>query len=907
MSLRHLVLLLCASLVFIACGKDEQPAEEKNNETNPLRTCDDLQCDANEDCDEQADEPVCTCRPGFQREGANCVEVIIECASDDECHPQAACFDDRCRCIDGWRGDGQMCIEPDPCDDFYCSTNAYCQSDDGTPRCVCVEGQNCEPTDFCALPGRCHNPNAECISEPDDFRCECADGYTGDGERCSRLVDCVNDADACHGEATCVQTNDGSACVCGDGLAGDGLECAETGFAKIVAANSRVCGLRASGAMYCWGAFVPSEATAGPVTDFYQPRPLQEPDHETWRDLWVSDHHVCGLRDDQRAYCWLTNKWMPFGDGPWQMLAPHNTKVCGLDMEGEIWCVSSSRLGELHNYDPDEEPTRIDADGPWVDVARFDDMMCAIRDDGSLWCQGNHAFEEWGAADETMTQVATEADWRSVVVAVRGGCGIRGEGRLFCWGTRSAFDGGVTIYRHFIDDDEDWESVSLGSGATCGRKQDGRVLCWGSNLWGERGDDRYETQLTPVEIPGSWTAHSIGRDVACGLDSQGAAHCMGHGYAGQVGTGSTGIHLSPARVTGSGWQSVATGEANMCAIRDGGDLRCTGSNLAGQNGHLVVHTQVPTAVSGSSWTQVSAGPQHTCAVRENGSLWCMGANRDGRLGLGEDARPGPGIHRVGDDDDWQHVAVGGVISCAIKTDRTLWCWGQNTNYQLGLGDEETRFVPTRVGEDDDWRHVSIAPTVREHEEGRACAIKTDDSLWCWGIFYLDGGAHNSVVIDAPQPFGQDSWSQVKVGRQGICGIKTDGTLWCWGFTYREGLAHSDLLTPGDFISLSDDAGWESLSVGYSHTCAIRGGGELWCWGDNALGQLGQGSILLENPTLFPQPRRVESATDWTAVAASANFTCGIRTDDTLWCWGSDRDGQLGLGTAWYTAPQRVVD
>ena len=103
----------------------------------------------------------------------------------------------------------------------------------------------------------------------------------------------------------------------------------------------------------------------------------------------------------------------------------------------------------------------------------------------------------------------------------------------------------------------------------------------------------------------------------------------------------------------------------------------------------------PISKGGRAWAKIATGAHHTCAVRTDRSLWCWGWNANGQLGLGDRAnRLVP--TRVGTDQNWAHVALGAYHTCAVRTDRSLWCWAENFAGQLGLGDTTDRLVPSRV-------------------------------------------------------------------------------------------------------------------------------------------------------------------------------------------------------------------
>ena len=96
--------------------------------------------------------------------------------------------------------------------------------------------------------------------------------------------------------------------------------------------------------------------------------------------------------------------------------------------------------------------------------------------------------------------------------------------------------------------------------------------------------------------------------------------------------------------------------------------------------------------------------------------------------------------------------------------------------------------------------------------------------------------------------------------------------------------------------------WQSVSTGADHGCGIQTDNTLWCWGYNKVGALGLG----DTEDRFV-PTRVGQDSDWAMVRAGRSHTCGIRTDHTLWCWGYNIKGQLGLGdTVERHKPRQVV-
>ncbi len=110
------------------------------------------------------------------------------------------------------------------------------------------------------------------------------------------------------------------------------------------------------------------------------------------------------------------------------------------------------------------------------------------------------------------------------------------------------------------------------------------------------------------------------------------------------------------------------------------------------------------AHTGRVWATVSGGYWHTCGIRLDHTLWCWGNNKNGQLGLGDNTRRDVPT-QVGTDADWAGLDAGYNNTCATRTDQTLWCWGWNHYGQLGVGDTTDRTTPTQVGTGTEWAQL----------------------------------------------------------------------------------------------------------------------------------------------------------------------------------------------------------
>jgi alpha-tubulin suppressor-like RCC1 family protein len=292
------------------------------------------------------------------------------------------------------------------------------------------------------------------------------------------------------------------------------------------------------------------------------------------------------------------------------------------------------------------------------------------------------------------------------------------------------------------------------------------------------------------------------------------------------------------------------------------------------------------AISGN-WSLIAAGQYHTLALKTNRVLWAWGVNWSGRLGLGDSInRLTPS--QVGTGTDWSVVAAGQSHSIALKTSGTLWAWGNYTYGQLGLGLGNTidRNTPSQVNSQTDWSAVVCRKL-------HTFAIKTDRTLWAWGYnYYAQLGLGNSIDRNTPTAVGtQSDWSGIAAGIYHTLGFKDNGTIWSWGNYPYGALGLGDFEPRNTPSQIGIDSDWSNtITAGLYYSFARKTNGTLWAWGNNSYGQLGLGDTINRNT-----PSQVGMGTDWSVVVAGESHTIALKTNTTLWAWGLNSVGQLGLG------------
>ncbi|MDQ3032839.1 MAG: hypothetical protein M3Y87_10505, partial [Myxococcota bacterium] len=347
------------------------------------------------------------------------------------------------------------------------------------------------------------------------------------------------------------------------------------------------------------------------------------------------------------------------------------------------------------------------------------------------------------------------------------------------------------------------------------------------------------------------------------------------------------------------------GSAHACAATDGAIVSCWGANDAGQIGlgtideppFVPVPTRVEDGDPASFIQALAGGADTTCVLRGNSSWTCWGSHWFGQLGDGMTGVTGvPTTTTTG----LELVDLSGASTyCGIARDGAIWCWGYNARGQLGRGVEtHHEATPGRVGDRNDWRAIDA-------DGLHTCAIRNDDTLWCWG--YNDSGelglghSENRAVPERPGcAAGQsatcfDDWASVANGEFHTCALRRDGSLWCWGGNGNGQLGLGMIGTEESAPRRVGESRWTLVEAGPRNTCAIAEDGSLWCWGPGSAGQIGDGARETRSvPSRVLDP---PSGERWEGVAIGAQHTCGIRSDRSVWCWGANAEGQLGIGAA----------
>jgi alpha-tubulin suppressor-like RCC1 family protein len=321
-----------------------------------------------------------------------------------------------------------------------------------------------------------------------------------------------------------------------------------------------------------------------------------------------------------------------------------------------------------------------------------------------------------------------------------------------------------------------------------------------------------------------------------------------------------------------------------------------GPNTFGQLGDgTTVAKSSPVSVVGgfTDWCYISSADYNNAAIRSNGTLWTWGFNSFGQLGNNSSANSSSPVSVVGGFTDWCSVDVnhGTRSMVGIRSNGTIWTWGYNGQGSLGnLCSTGNQSSPVSVvGGFTDWCSASMGI---QH----VLALRTNGTLWTWGrgnYGRLGDGTTTNKSSPVSVIGGFTDWCQASAGGYHSLGLRTNGTLWAWGRNSSSQLGDgttTDRSSPVSVVGGFTD--WCQISAGHCHNLALRTNGTLWAWGSNLCGRAG----VVDGSNSTSPASVAGGFTDWCQIKAGYRHSAGRRDNGTLWAWGRNTSGQLGDGT-----------
>ncbi len=649
--------------------------------------------------------------------------------------------------------------------------------------------------------------------------------------------------------------------------------------------------------------------------------------------------HTIALKSDGSLLAWGGNLVGQLGDGAtaskltpvrigtendWAEVGAGRYRTVARKTDGSLWAWGDNYFGQLGDGTTINRstPVRIGIDNDWAKVAtpisQVSHHTVALKTDGSLWAWGRNSYGELGDGTQvsrlTPVRIGTDNNWAEIAVSEGRTVARKIDGSLWAWGPGYLGNGtnAQALSPVQVGTDSNWVAIAVGAGGhTLARKADGSLWAWGPNFCGQIGDGTISTKLSPVRIgpDNDWTAIFAGYSHSFALKVDGSLWAWGSNNNGQLGDGTMlNDQHSPIRVgTDNDWVDLVAngGDTDVCdgwtlGRKSDGSLWGWGKNSSGQFGDGTSTGQYgplsikidPVQVSTKKdWVQVDTGWYSftTVALKTDGSLWAWGNDQEGQLGDGTYVTRLTPI-RVGAENDWAQVAAGSYHTMARKNDGSLWGWGNNSNGQMGGGIVGNNLSPVRIGTENDWAQVAAWA---DHTMAR----KNSGTLWGWG-HNAHGQVGNGTTADqlSPAQIGtENDWTEVSAGSTHTVARKTDGSVWAWGWNGYGQVGDGSAVDR--FLPVRVGAGndWIEVVAGYARTVARRSNGSIWTWGASNLGG-----------TFIPHryiPVQIGTSNDWARVGGRGFDAFARKPDGTLWRLDIERLNpvQIGLARDWVAA------
>jgi len=341
---------------------------------------------------------------------------------------------------------------------------------------------------------------------------------------------------------------------------------------------------------------------------------------------------------------------------------------------------------------------------------------------------------------------------------------------------------------------------------------------------------------------------------------------------------------------------IDAGGTHACGLTSAGQPWCWGRNAVGQLGDsTAASTLVPVATYQSGWSafgSITAGGLHTCALTLAGAAWCWGTNGDGRLGDGT-TNLGLAPVPVQGGVTFASLSAGDAHTCGLDSSGQAYCWGSNSYGQLG---DSTKVGSTSPGAVHQPAGVTFTQVVSGARH--SCGLTSGGQAYCWG-YNGDGqlgiGAAVQSLIPAAVTQGGVTYTSIYTEYQHTCALDSSGQAYCWGLNGNGQLGDNSTTTRKTPVAVSQPGGvtFVQLSLGSNNSCGLTSGGQEYCWGSNGNGQLGIGSLTSSlTPVAVSQPVGVTFG----SISSGAAQNFGLDSGGQTWGWGRNNWGQMGDGT-----------
>jgi hypothetical protein len=333
-------------------------------------------------------------------------------------------------------------------------------------------------------------------------------------------------------------------------------------------------------------------------------------------------------------------------------------------------------------------------------------------------------------------------------------------------------------------------------------------------------------------------------------------------------------------------------------IKSDGTVLAWGLNDKGQLGNNTTSlTPNPTAVQVqgeggvgilSGITAVAAGNGFSVALKSDGTIWAWGDNTYGQLGDGTTTARLTPVQVTGLSGTFVTISAGGSHALAVKSDGRLWAWGNNSSGQLGDNSTDVRHTPVEV-----FSNIKYVSAGFDH----TMVLDINGSVWTWGN-NSNGQLGNATQTNSSAPVLAVPGGSVRIAAGNKCSVvlryttsHLTGSIVTWGKNSDGQLGIGTTTDSYSPLTISNFADIANVSAGNNHLVVAKNDGTVWAWGNNSSGQLGNNSNVAST-----SPIQTSMVTGIVHLSAGSGDTVAYKNDGTVWAWGDNTYGQLGDGS-----------